>query len=109
MRSEQPVGATAMFVAAVRAQRGDDYVRSWLSDTCQFEDRKVWTSHAGVERLRRECEPLLARYEVSVDADAESIEHYQAATEAALALANSERAALAAKKQERRLKRAGKA
>jgi hypothetical protein len=63
-----PVGRTERFVEAVRAERGAAFVKSWLAGgiNCLFSDTQILTTGFGAETLRRECDALLRKHDVSV-------------------------------------------
>jgi hypothetical protein len=65
--SRTPLGRTARFVEAVRAAKGEPYVRSWLSgQTCEFEDCVIWTLGASRIRINRECAALIREHRIVV-------------------------------------------
>lgn len=56
-----PVGNTALFVEKVQAERGADYVKSWLAGgiNCLFTTSTIYTTNIGVERLSKDCAALI--------------------------------------------------
>lgn len=105
-RSKNPIGRTGAFVEAVRAVRGDAWVRSWLSPlTCQFEDCVVWTFETGRVTINAACSDLIAAHNIVIRADAESHAHYIAATDQIIAEAAARNAEKRAKSLARKEKR----
>lgn len=81
-RSDEPRGQTSSFVHAVRCERGDAFVASWLtSRTCQFEERTIWTHETGRERIMAECSGLLELHGVRVEVDGASRAHFRSQSE----------------------------
>lgn len=108
-RYAEPVGRTGAFVAAVRARRGDGYVRSWLSElTCQFENCVVWTHDMGAIQLNRDCDSEIVAHGVVIRVDAESRAHYRHATDAIFKTQQASASERATKKLAKKLKREGK-
>lgn len=79
-RFPDPTGRTFAFVGDVMAARGPHYVRSWLSITCLFQDKTIWTSDIGAERLNRDCSQLVEKHGIAIKADAQSRKHFREAT-----------------------------
>jgi hypothetical protein len=63
-----PVGRTANFVDDVRLSHGAAFAKSWLAGgiNCLFSDTQILTTGFGAETLRRECDALLRKHDVSV-------------------------------------------
>jgi hypothetical protein len=75
-RSKLPHGRTYRFVEAVRAEKGEAFVVSWLT-LCQFTECVVWTNEDGRKRVNRECGDLIKQHGVVIRADEESRAFFQ--------------------------------